>query len=65
MVDLPLSPDRSPTTDRPPPTPRWVKVSGIIVIVLVLLVITMHLAGGLGNHFPPSSSVIEHGAPPP
>ena len=31
---------------RPPPsTPRWVKVSAIIVIALVLLFVIAHLAG--------------------
>jgi hypothetical protein len=33
--------------------PRWVKVFGIIGIVLVLVFIIMHLAGlGLGGHTP-------------
>jgi hypothetical protein len=51
-----------PTEDRPPRTPRWVKVSGIIAIVLVLLVVGLMLFGG-GQHGPmrhmPSSSGIE------
>jgi hypothetical protein len=35
----------------PPSTPRWVKVSGIIGIVLILLFVILHLAGlGLGGH---------------
>ena len=34
-------------------TPGWVKVFGIIVIVLVLLFVVQHLAGGgLGGHTP-------------
>ena len=34
-----------------PGTPRWVKVSGIIVIVLVLLAVIMLLSGhGPGRH---------------
>jgi hypothetical protein len=34
-----------------PGTPRWVKVSGIILIVLVLLVVIMLLTGhGPGRH---------------
>lgn len=53
-----------PTEDRPPSTPRWVKVSGIIVIILVLLFVIMGLFGG-GKHGPmrhmPSSSGIEQG----
>ena len=58
-----------------PGTPRWVKVSGIVVIVLVLVVAIMLLTGhGPGRHTPsgdaggqvPSSSVIvmEERAPP-
>ena len=32
--------------------PRWVKVFGIIAIVLVLVFVIVHLAGGgLGGHF--------------
>ena len=34
-----------------PGTPRWVKVSGIIVVVLVMLVVIMLLSGhGPGRH---------------
>jgi hypothetical protein len=35
-----------PTADRPPGTPRWVKVFGIIVIVVVLLFVAMLVIGG-------------------
>lgn len=53
-----------PTEDRPPSTPRWVKVSGIIAIVLILLVVIFRFTGG-ANHGPsrhiPSSSGIEQG----
>ena len=40
-------------TDRPPypGTPRWVKVSGIISLVLVVLVVIVMVATG-GNHGP-------------
>jgi len=38
--------------DGPPSTPRWVKVSGIIVITLVLLFIILKLTGIGGNHGP-------------
>jgi len=32
-------------------TPSWVKVFGIVIIVLMLLFIVLHLAGGgLGSH---------------
>jgi hypothetical protein len=41
----------------PPSTPRWVKVFGIIAIVLVLLIGILHLTGnslgGPGRHLPP------------
>jgi hypothetical protein len=40
------------TKNEPPTTPRWVKVSGIIVITLVLLVVIMKLTGIGGNHGP-------------
>ncbi len=34
-------------------TPRWVKVSGIIFIILILLFVILHLAGGgMGGHTP-------------
>lgn len=34
-------------------TPRWVKVFGIIAIVLVLLFVINHLSGGgMGGHTP-------------
>ena len=64
-------------TNRPPypGTPRWVKVFGIILIVVVLLVVAMMFIGG--EHGPgrhalsgdaggqvPSSSVMEAHAPP-
>jgi hypothetical protein len=54
-------PDRA----SPPATPRWMKLSGLIVIVLVLLVIALHLTGyspgGPGSHSMPMS-VVEYGA---
>lgn len=47
--DTRMKPDR----ESPPGTPRWVKVFGIIVIVLVLLFIILHITGGgLGGHTP-------------
>jgi uncharacterized membrane protein len=40
-------------TDRPPypGTPRWVKVSGIVALVLVVLVVIVMVVSG-GNHGP-------------
>jgi hypothetical protein len=78
MADLPHYPDSNsdtgdgtrerPNRRSPPSTPRWVKVSAIIVVVLVLLFVILHLTGGgFGGHHgytPPYSaiaSVIEHG----
>jgi hypothetical protein len=49
-----------PDRNSPPSTPRWVKVSVIIFIVLVLLFVIMHLTGnGFGDHM--HMSTIEHG----
>ncbi len=36
-----------PDRRSPPSTPRWVKVSAIIFIILVLLFVLQHLAGGI------------------
>jgi hypothetical protein len=46
MADSPRSPD-----PKPPSTPRWVKVSGIIAIVVVVAIVIVALAGG-GEHSP-------------
>jgi hypothetical protein len=46
----------SETPEEPYRTPRWVKVSGVLVIALVLLVVVLHLTGnslgGPGSHMP-------------
>jgi hypothetical protein len=57
MADLPPDRDTGVGPDRGSPTgvPRWVKVFGIIGIVVVLLVVIMLLAGGghgPGRHTP-------------
>jgi hypothetical protein len=45
--DTPVRPDHG----SPYSTPGWVKVFGIIVIVLVLLFVILHLTGGgFGGH---------------
>ncbi len=44
-----------PTTTAPPPRPRWVKVAGIVVGLLVLMFVVMNLTGvgpGAGGHGP-------------
>jgi hypothetical protein len=45
--DIDVGPDRGSSAG----TPRWVKVFGIIAIVLVLLLVIVLLVGG-GNHGP-------------
>ena len=52
MADQPSSPDRQDPADRGPTAgpPRWVKVSGIIALVLVVLLLILLLARG--NHGP-------------
>ncbi len=45
--DTGMAPDRGSSTG----TPRWVKVFGIIAILLVLLLVILHLTGNsLGGH---------------
>lgn len=43
-------------SDTSPATPRWVKILGIVLLVLVLLFVAMHLTGnsigGPGSHMP-------------
>ena len=55
-----------PAADKPPSTPRWVKVFGIVGVVLVLLLVLMLLTGHgpgrhMGGHAQPSA-VAERGA---
>lgn len=38
--------------ESPPSTPRWVKIFGIIAIVLVLLFVIIQLTGIGGDHGP-------------
>ena len=40
-----MNEDLSPHRDSAPGMPRWVKVFGIIAIVLILLFIILHLTG--------------------
>ncbi len=57
MADLPPSPDANGNTNVGPGReltlgiPRWVKVFGIVALVLVLLVVIMLFASG-GSHGP-------------
>jgi hypothetical protein len=52
MADQPPSPEREARPDRglAPGIPRWVKVSGIITLALIVLLLILLLAGG--NHGP-------------
>ena len=50
MSQTPTKPDRG----APPDMPRWVKIFGIILFVLVVAVVAMHLMGvDFGSHMPP------------
>lgn len=43
--------------ETPPPAPLWVKMSGAIVVALLLIVVVLHLTGNApgmnGGHMPP------------
>lgn len=52
MADLPPTRDASDDTGVRPGTPRWVKVFGIIVIILALLVGIIMFTGIGGQHGP-------------
>jgi hypothetical protein len=41
-----------PEADRPPGLPRWLTVSGIVVIVLVLVAVIAIITGVAGPHGP-------------
>jgi hypothetical protein len=52
MTD-PLPPSESrPEADVPPGTPRWVKVTAIVVGLLILLFLVLQLTGIAGEHGP-------------
>jgi hypothetical protein len=58
MTNLPPDPDRTRDTnaslqhESPPSTPRWVKVFGIVALILVLLVVIVMFTGVGGEHGP-------------
>ena len=45
-------PRARPDAGSRPPMPRWVKVFGLIALVLVVAVLTLMLTGVLGEHGP-------------
>lgn len=52
----------SPDRESPPPKPLWVKVFGIVGVILVLLFIVLHLTGnGFGGHGGHTSPSTERG----
>ena len=71
MVDLPSYSDSDDDTARGsipeyPGMPRWVKISGIIALVLVLLVGIMLVTGLGGSHGPGRHVLpVEHGVQQP
>jgi hypothetical protein len=45
---------RSPNTTDEAPMPKWVYVVGVVVILLFVIFVGMHLAGGgMPSHQPP------------
>jgi hypothetical protein len=54
MTDRPPYPDSRSDTDNNTGTPRWVKVFGIIFVVVVLLFVIVMLTRGPGGRHGPS-----------
>jgi hypothetical protein len=52
MTDRPPAADRSDAPDRYPGTPGWVKVAGVVLLVLLLLVGFVLVTGLGGPHGP-------------
>ena len=50
MADVSREPDAGGEADEPAGAPRWVKVFGVIAVVLLVLLAIMLLSGG--NHGP-------------
>jgi hypothetical protein len=54
MSERDPTPDVPPASAQPSGTPRWVKVLGFLMLLLVLLVMVLHLTensmGGPGSH---------------
>lgn len=73
MAGLPPDPDpggdtgERPGSASPPGTPRWLKVSGIVVAVVVVLLVVVALVGGgehgPGRHQPGGGNPVGHTPP--
>ncbi len=46
-----VKPDHDSTTSTPPDTPRWVKVFGLVIAIVILLFVILLFVGG-GSHGP-------------
>ena len=66
MPDLPPDTGVGSGRESTASTPRWVKVLGIIAIIVVLLFVILHFTGrGHGGHAPSSSVTGDRGHKPP
>jgi hypothetical protein len=65
MTEPPLLPGTGQTRDRAtPPTPRWVKMFGLVALALFILFLVVHLSGGgLGRHMSPAGATDPAGYP--
>ena len=62
MSQTNMKPDDRPATGTRPRTPLWVKVSGIVIVVLIVLVVVLHLTGnsfGPGMHAPSTNQAVQ------
>jgi hypothetical protein len=63
--DQGTEPGSVPAEAKPPPRPRWVKVSAILAAVIVVLVVVLAIVGGHGpaRHIPGGGdhTPMEHG----
>ncbi|MPY99809.1 MAG: hypothetical protein GEU97_17810 [Actinophytocola sp.] len=64
MAEHTPPPDGDPGQGAPPPVPRWVRISLIVVALLVALVVVLQLTGiggdhGPGRHVPMGSTTTE------
>ena len=64
MSQSELEPDRGTKTSTPPGTPRWVKVFGIVALVVILLLVILLLIGP-GSHGPGMHSSLSGGVATP